>query len=259
MTTASVYYNARTGEPDFVLIDGSRAEIWPGTAGLETRDRVDRACRRLGWKIMADAPIVRQADGRGTVRIEPVDDAAPIGGPVAYVTCMVGDSPTRVSIDGMSQPVVTLSSFTGPTGADRTNAVFSVDQAIRRLGYRRTGSIEPATASTGWQCTVTPDSIAAADKAARDLDAQAGPADWRDHPTLMRMDDVTAGLLNELSEALGIPGDELAREWIRAAARDAQIRRRRFLSPGYLTDHTRIVGWLPDGSPRLDAVTDTPS
>ena len=136
-----------------------------------------------------------------------------------------------VNVDGFSSPLDVLM-----LGESLSSAV---DQALTMVGFRRVGEIV-AGAIADFECEAV------------NTGNPAEPADWRDHPTMVRItDDDTASMLNDMSARLGIPADELATTWIRNAATDALYRYERFMSPGYIADHNRIVGWIFDGSPRL--------
>jgi hypothetical protein len=105
----------------------------------------------------------------------------------------------------------------------------AVDEAIRQLGHRRTGDL--VSLGDGW------------------MQAAVAPADWSDHPTLVRMSDTTATALNRTAELLGIPADELAEAWILAGSAHATATHDRYLRD--LADHNWITGWTPHGTPRL--------
>lgn len=356
MTTASIYYNRHTGDPDYVLINGDRADVVPVSNVMggdwKLRD-VGAACRRLGWKVMGEAKIVRQADGRGTVVIEPLaphsgppdfipadpvqamrtgtayvsqaaspdepdvytvivavdglretyTTAADIGNldpavdvaarakvddtltemgyvrsgplvqdrpetwcctadpaaqvvtshaemtvagrvklaPVAHIAVNQPGVPTSVTVNGPRggwEPVHTLCDLTSPLPDNQARAVAAVDEALSRIGYVRTDVIRPDHDNDSWQVAVV----------SKEPDGE----DWRDAVTLVRMDDDTADLLTRAASKLGIPADKLAVAWILRSATDALGRYERFMSPGYIADHLRIKGWLPDGSPQLE-------
>jgi hypothetical protein len=107
VTSASIYYRNRHRDPDFVLINGdSRPVDHQGDTddGLGVLTAVDAACRHLGWKVATGARIVRQADGRGTVRIEPVGKDTPGAagdGPADW-----RDHPTMVRISDQAATVL---------------------------------------------------------------------------------------------------------------------------------------------------------
>lgn len=243
MTTASVYYNHRTNEPDYLLIDGARADIRftsQGVMGGDYRLRaVDMACRALGWRIMPGAPIVRQADGRGVIRIEPHHSLRPglpdpldaLGTPRAFITIdNLGDAGS-VHVDGQGAAL--------NSDILRKRGMFpAVDEALDRLGYARVDTIRTTT-KTGPTCAVQP------------VDKTAYAAPLPDDGTLIRMDEETARILTDMAEKLGIPADQLAGHWIRRSAQDALWRYERDNAPGYILDRTRIRGWLPDGSADL--------
>jgi hypothetical protein len=271
MTTASIYYHPASNQPAFVLIDGNSEHIHqadydaPPAAdpGVGARIRaIDHACRRLGWKVVDNAPIVRQADGRGTIRIEPSPEllaatravdasnkriAAELSGPetVAYVDTNEAGTPQKVLVDGRTEPVHTPCSLSSSNPANADRAVTAVHVALAALGYHPTGPIvRRAEGSATDHMRTMP--VAADD-------------DWRDVPTLVRIDDDAANDLNELATTLGIPGDVLASAWITAAARDARSRHARFADPNDypIVDQSRIKGWMADGTPHLDTASET--
>lgn len=262
MTTASIYYHNASSEPEFVLIDGDRANVraedyGSGPAAARTGARIaaiDHACRRLGWRVTDTAAIVRQADGRGTIRIEPLPEllaaadravdasnertAAELSGPdtTAYVDATITGVPQTVSVDGRTEPVHTLCSLSSSNPANAERAVTAVHVALAALGYHSTGPIaRRAEGSAIDHMRKVP---------------VASDADWRDVPTMVRIDDEAARDLNELAATLGIPGDILASAWITQAAQEA--RRRHDQYTNYLVDHNRIKGWTANGTPHLD-------
>lgn len=353
MTTASVYYNRHTGDPDYILIDGDRADVVPVSNVMggdwKLRD-VGAACRRLGWKVMGEAKIVRQADGRGTVVIEPLpvpsavehlDPVQALHTGTAYVTQEASADEANmyvvvVAVDGRRETYTTSSVLGALDPAEDHHARVGVEESLTSMGYVRSGPLVQEQPGT-WCCTAdpadkvvtdraevgvamrvrpeppvariavnpegvpksvwmhgggwaavhtlcsltsgTPDAqrraMAAVDDAlsglgyirtkppirssepgyewqAEVITQQPGAVeDWRDAVTLVRMGADTAGLLTWAAETLGIPADTLASTWIRQAAVDALSRQERFLSPGYIADHLRITGWLPDGTPTL--------
>lgn len=239
MTTASIYYRADDPRvPDFVLINGQMAA--GNTATTDDPDGVrivvDAACRTLGWKAIDDAPIVRQADGRGTIRIEPL--TADLEKATAYINVRRGGQPWRVAVDGRVAAVTTKTSL---TSKQPSQAIDVVDGALTQLGYRRvsglTVEVQPDGDKGGiWACS-----------------AETRPGrEWRDEPTLVRISDDTARALTDMADRLGIPADRLADTWIAGKAADARSRYDRFMEPGYILDHGRIKGFLHDGTPRTD-------
>jgi hypothetical protein len=255
VATASIYYHPASSEPSFVLIDGEQADVLATDYGPAGRDLVgarigaiDHACRRLGWKVVDAAPIVRQADGRATIRIEPLpellaaadkavdaSDERAAGQLAARIDIGRGGTvPVAVHVDGRTAPVHTLCGLTSslPNNADRARQAVNV--ALATLGYHPTGAIEFVTDGTHMEATV----LVASDE-------------WRDVPTMVRIDDDTARALNDMSQRLGIPGDTLAVAWIRRAAADARSRVDWWTSEGYIEDPARITGWDANGTPHL--------
>lgn len=231
------------------MIDGDSFNVrpdWDWDAPDTDKIAVAYACRALGWRPVPAAPIVRQADGRGAIKIEPDVDAGPVeataeegirSGATVFVSTDHNDIPFRVGVDGRTATVPPSQASLGNAGS---LAVTLVDDALTSLGYRRTSPITFEGDTGGgtqrhWLCTAEVRTI----------------ADWRDAPTLVRMDSDTADILTRTAATLDIPADELASAWIRKAATDALDRHERWTAPGYLTDHSRIIGWEPDGTPRL--------
>lgn len=256
MINASVYYNKRTGDPHFVVINGDRSDVIDtgGVMGGEWKLRdVNEACRRLGWEVMGDAKIVRQADGRGTVAVEPVRDDIPdqakIGvtaeeeirdGGLAHIVLSSGGVPRFVHADGRTHKVNTLCQLTSPLVTNRERAVDAVDEALGKLGFRRTSAFEVSTTGPGLQYTCT----VGIDEHEPEAD------DWRDAVTLVRMDDNTADLLTRTASMLDIPADQLASTWISRAARSALLNYEWFTDDRNHVDQTKIAGWLHDGTPK---------
>lgn len=268
MTTASVYYQADDpAMPDFVLINGESITCNRHSDSDLTDDRilreVDTACRKLGWKVMPGAPIVRQADGFGTVRIAPLAVAVeqPKGATartlrsgIAHVT-QNGASPDRhqsgritVAVDGLVAYVDTFGILGSLDPAEDVAAREAVDAALASVDYVRTGPL--VTSVDGqWACSADPVARLAG------IPEGANPADWRDHPTIVRINDTAANALNDLSAKLGIPGDELATAWILAAAADARWRYNYFTSSGWVAPGNRIARFLPDGTAMIERET----
>lgn len=247
MTTASVYYHQRTGWPDYVLIDGNEATVPQfSTEGPDAHRRVvDLACRKLGWKVMDRALIVRQADGRGTIRIEPVPPAPePLRHGVAYVTQQslndhTGVLETRVAVDGKIGKRLGLAALGALDPGEDRAAREAVDEALAEIGYVRSGPLTSDQivndGAARWSCTADP------------LAETGQVDDWRDHPTLVRMDDTTAVALADLSGKLGIPADKLACAWIRREATAALYNYRRYTEPGFVAEGNKIDRWYDDG------------
>jgi hypothetical protein len=270
VTTASVYYDNQ-GQADFVLIDGNQAHIHldddDGLMGGEYILRaVDRACRTLGWRVMQFAPIVRQFGGLGKVRVQPhtgldplpapapylpdsvpAVDPGPIditgteeitSGATVYITVNMADWPIRVSVDGRLGTVFTDAPMSGIRHADAQKAI---DKVLTRMGYQRTGAYGPLPDPAGeatWGCTAEVATVAS--------------PDWRDQPTLVRMDEATATLLTRTAALLDIPADHLASTWIRAAAGNALTNYDWFTDGRNFIGQARIKGWLHDGTPKTE-------
>jgi hypothetical protein len=229
-----------------VAVDGRRTATT--TAGLidDLDPKADKAAREAVDATLTAARYVRTGElvNRGlnkwTCAVAAADeltDPDPVW--MAFIAVDDNDLPLQVEVPGA--PTVTLPSTT-PLTVHGGTTVDVIDQALLSIGYRRTGVIEldemynedPWTRPGGrrWTCPVR-------------------NTQWQDHPTLVRMDDTTATMLTGLADRLSIPADELACTWIRRAAADARDRHDRFMSPGYIADHSRITGWNFDGSPRM--------
>lgn len=256
MTTASIYYHQRTGLPDYVLIDGEQSQVWIAETVLNAspqlrRTAVDHACRILGWRIMANAPIVRQADGRGTVRVEPTapaPDEAPLRHGVAVVRQQASNDEAdvfvvTVAVDGQVDTQVTTGILGGLDDAKDQLARETVDGLLASMAYARTGPLVAETGDT-WVCPADPADTGRSDG--------PPPADWRDNPALLRLDDETAAALHDLAAKLGIPADDLAGQWIRRSAGGALSNYESFTAPDSRI-RSRIIGWFHDGIPRLTA------
>lgn len=248
MTTASIYYHPASSEPDFVVIDGESTHVFAADytgarniVGGRIR-AVDFACRRLGWKVVEAAAIVRQTDGRATIRIEPVspnpDDAG--GGSIN-----IGDSgiPISVAVGDKAEPVHTMCSLTSALPGNATRAAQAVHVAFAVLEHSPVGPL-PTTPGTHFVPVV-----ADADLPDMTVGLPTNTDDWRDVPTMVRIDDDTARLLNLTAERLGLPADVLAATYIRRGAHDAQERQAR--EQGNIADHSRITGWSADGTAHL--------
>lgn len=240
MTTASIYYSRHTEFPQYVLINGESATIldadyeggpWPNLVGAKVR-AIDHACRRLGWKVVDTATIVRQADGRATIRIEPLTAATELRDTAtAYITVNLVGVPEAVSVDGKTEPVHTACTLLSVMAGNVEVARRATRNALAVLGYEAIG--DPAMDGDGrWAVQVRPD-------------------DWRDHPTMVRISDDAARALNEVAALLNTPGDTLATAWILRAAMDAKGRHARWTEEGFIEDPTRITGWAADGTPHL--------
>jgi hypothetical protein len=88
---------------------------------------------------------------------------------------------------------------------------------------------------------------------------QQGPdepvADWRAHPTIVRVSDEAAADLNAMSTKLGIPADELATAWIQQAAISALYHYNHDTAPGFVAKGNRISRFLTDGSAIIEPET----
>jgi hypothetical protein len=238
-TTAHVYYRAG-GHIDFVVIDAD-----PGNTGVrdnvkvtETGDDhlgiVCRALADIGY-LPADpqnARIVRQADGLGYLPVVfSTDVAGDLPALTAHVTREDNGTLGQVRIGDTSKPLppgMVWPPEDDIRGGIQTRSV--VDGIIIDLGYIRLGGFE--TTGSGWEAPVE-------------------PAEWRDHPTIVRVTDTAAELLTRTAMTLGLPADALASTWITTAAADALRRHQWFSAPGTIVDKRRVAGWLPDGSPDL--------
>lgn len=274
MTTASVYYTS-DGQASFILIDGDRAEV-SGHYASEDCDRhgddwqlhaVDGACRTLGWRTMPGATVIRQHDGRGTIRIEPVsprpdpprrvplDPQTTMRHGVVHVTqapVVVHGAPRDllVAVDGLTIVTDTAGTLDDLDPQSDRAARDRVDDALAEIGYLRNGPLVPAGDGTqSWTCTADP-----AD--GRTSDVPPAARRWSDHPTLVRMDDTTAADLADLAAKLGIPADVLASAWIRRAAADAIRQYNHDTTPGWVAPGNRITRFLPDGSAVIERAGD---
>lgn len=250
MTEATIHYNPRTGEPAIVLIDGDSADV-PQMLGGVAYDpaysqrylNVDMACRTLGWRIATAAPILRQSNNRGTVRVEPFSlrpgppppQPAPDQARVTSTETPNGVTQLVITIDGITAIRETSGTIDDLDPASDRAAREAVDAALADIGYVRSGPLTRDGEDT-WGCV--------ADRTGR----SDQPADWRDHPTLVRISDRAAAALNELSAKLGIPGDQLASEWVCRAAAVARSNHERYTSPGCVVRGNRIARWLEDGT-----------
>lgn len=250
MPTASVYYRTDHRTPDYVLINGDKADVTRFDGDDLEGDAynlraVDAACRTLGFKVMADAPIVRQADGRGTVRIEPVNPPTALDYPTVYVNVDPTGVPHRLAIDGQVARLDTEHRLSMPP--EGRDGIAVVDQALSNLGYRRTTPIAPAPdtdfpSGRVWTCAAQP------------FDTTIY-RDWKDVPTVVRVANEAADALGEMADKLGIPTNILASEWIVRSASDARTRYAYFNEPGRLMEHMAITGYRSDGSPHLRDTT----
>jgi len=245
MTTASVYYRDQGRTPDFVFIDGYHAKVTidPGDAlpGYIVR-AVDKACRTLGWRAMDGAPIVRQADGRGTIRIEPIikpgHDHPDDGGD--YATC-----------PGCSLKATQKRGYGAFAG--HPNCEIHGDECAGDPTRQNADSDAPGEAIT-W--AVNEAHAVAIRKTYPDANVKIMPKtvpvapdeDWRDHPTIVRVSDNAAAVLNDLSAKLGIPADELATDWILRSGMSAQRHYDHDTAPGWVGGGNRIARFLSDGS-----------
>lgn len=264
MTTASVYYHPDSGYPEYILIDGERADVTHFDPDNDAvfLSAVDRACRSLNWRIMSHAPIVRQADGRGTVRIEPVP-ADPFRHGVAYVhqnSLGDGTGVTRISVavDGKTSEGLALALLDSLDPGEDRAARDVVDGLLAGLNYVRSGPLV-VNQNLGWTCTADP--LPATVRSEPDADgftdgshsgdpheSQDYPTrEWQDYPTLVRMDDTTAAALQDMSAKLNIPPDELACAWIRREAAGALLSYNRYTEPGYVMEGNKIGKWYDDG------------
>ncbi len=200
MPTASIHYHPASSEPEFVLIDGVRSNILPGDYAGTGSDTVrtgariaaiDHACRRIGWKVADAAAIVRQADGRGTIRIEPADPA----GPNAYLVVGSTGIPQAVIVGDKAEPVHTICSLTSALPGNATRAAQAVHVAFAAIGY---SPVTPLPVTPGKH-----QMYAVADSDLPDMTAglPADPAEWRDVPTMVRIDDI-ARLLTLTAERI---------------------------------------------------------
>lgn len=237
--TAHVYYKDKGRTPDFILVVRDTQPVPMQLADVkivETGDDhlaiVTRALAEIGWLPAepSDARIVRQSDGLGHLPVvttvdvdspQPVDAHISVGGNGILGRVKVGDA-TKAMPPRMVWPQHET--------PDRVAARAVIDRALIDLGYIRTGPIRPAV--DGLTTTVE-------------------PAEWRDHPTLVRVTDFAADVLGRAAMTLGIPADVLASTYIANAAADALRKHQWFSAPGTITDKRRIAGWLPDGSPDL--------
>lgn len=323
MPTASIYY--RNDDPfalDFLLLDGIDAPLIPqrGEDNLTTVTHALAnltAAGRTGWQPTRDARIVRQADGRATITVEPAP--APLTLATVYINATPADNPYRIAVDGRTLTFTTGYRLAANVTDTQHLGVATIDRHLRDLGYVRTSDIVKDTQANGakgslWTCTARADeqpivtvhvdadhrpvlvmvgqrSIEIGEKvnagilthgqvheqAARTtvdaaLDAMGfartdkliynehlsvyrAPVqpvrEWTDEPTVVRINDDAARNLADVASRLGIPTDVLASTWILSAAADAIRRQDRFLEPGYIVDHTRITGWIHDGSPTM--------
>lgn len=55
--------------------------------------------------------------------------------------------------------------------------------------------------------------------------------------------------LEALAADLGLSAGDLVTAYVRRGVHEADYRRSRFLAE--IEDHSRITGWMPDGSPRM--------
>jgi hypothetical protein len=263
-TTAAIHYHPNSNDPAFVLIDGDDSRVLAADYDTErtlvgARIRaIDHACRRLGWKVADTAAIVRQADGRGTIRVEPLSLRPGKAGPeplyspaenalrsgVARVTQrpegVAGMSELTIAVDGQLVRSHVYGSLDSLDPWEDAAARGGVDDALASIAYLRTGPLIHQTGTPAWQCSADP--VGAVGKAAE------GTSDWTEQPTLVRITDSAATALNEAADKLGIPGDELATAWIRGAAASALRKYGRDIEPGLVAEGNRIVRWRHDGS-----------
>lgn len=252
--TARIYYKDNGRTPDFIIVVQDTQPIPTQLADVKIVETGDdhlaiatRALGEIGWSVADpfNARIVRQADGIGNL---PVVSATTTPDTVnepeltAHVSVGANGQLDRVKVGDSTRALPGgLPTWLGqPTLRNNgTTLIYAaIDRELLELGYLRTSPF--STAPTQLTCTV-------------------GPAQWRDHPTLVRVTGNASELLSRAAMTLGIPADVLASTWIMQTAADALRRHEWFLRPGQIMDHDRITGWMHDGSPRLTNTATMPT
>jgi len=238
MPTASIYYRQPGTDLHFVLVDGVSRDCDPkdGENHLTT---VTRTLADMGWEPADNTTprIIRQADGRGTITIRPrtAPNASTLDIDTVWVNTTSG-IPYRVAISGQVEFIHgEFGALDSSSPDSQAGAVAAVDASLARMGFIRTDNLLQEAVGV-WTASARP---------------AENSREWRDEPTLVRIADDTARALHDMANRLGIPADTLANQWITRQAADARSRYDQFMEPGYILDHSRIKGWLFDGSPDL--------
>lgn len=172
MPTASIHYRTTDPRsPHFILLDGVDASLDPQFGEETTMDSVRRALAGMtaaghtGWRPAGDNPrIVRQADGRGTIAVEPIPAAAPepFAEATVYINTSPTDAPHRIAVDGRTLSFDSIYRLADGVADGRHLGVAVIDRHLRSLGYLRTGPVTKDPQSSGsrgnlWTCTAVAD------------------------------------------------------------------------------------------------------